>query len=100
MPISIGTAAGAMKLAGVLLVFAWLVMPPVAALFWTEKMSHSLLLALPISLLGSLAGLWVSYGKDYPTGATMVVVFGAIAAASYLLRLLIPERISPSSAQE
>jgi zinc/manganese transport system permease protein len=83
--------ASSVKMAGVLLVFTWLVMPPVAAFFWVRSMSAAVALSLPISMIGSATGLWLSYGKDWPTGATMVVVFGAVVGALYLLRLIVPD---------
>ncbi len=84
--------ASSVKLAGVLLVFTWLVMPPVAAFFWVRKFGHAVAIALPIAILGTLMGLWVSFGKDWPPGATMVVCFGAIVAVLYVFRLIIPDR--------
>jgi zinc/manganese transport system permease protein len=84
--------ASAVKMAGVLLVFTWLVMPAVIAFFWAQQMRAAVAIALPTAILGSLAGLWLSYGKDWPTGATMVVVFGGLVAVCYAARLLVPEK--------
>ena len=84
--------ASSVKLAGVLLVFTWLVMPPVAAFLWVRKLGHAVAIALPLAILGSLLGLWVSFGKDWPIGATMVVCFGAIVAVLYVIRLIVPDK--------
>jgi zinc/manganese transport system permease protein len=83
--------ASSVKIAGVLVVFSWLVMPPVIAFFWVDKMSRALMIAIPISLIGSAAGLWVSFKYDWPTGPAMVVVFGATVALVYLIKLFMPE---------
>ena len=91
--------ASSVQIAGVLVVFTWLVMPAVVAWMWADKMSTALLVAIPLSCIGSLAGLWLSMNADeelggWPTGASMVLAFGAIVAVSYVARLLIPARKS------
>lgn len=80
------------KIAGVLVVFTWLVMPPVAAFLWVDQMKHSLFIALPLCIVGSLGGLWVSAARDWPTGPAIVVVFGAVVAVLYIVKLFVPER--------
>lgn len=82
--------ASSVKLAGVLLVFTWLVMPPVAALLWIDDLTKAALVAVPISLAGSMAGLFVASRFDWQLGAALVVTFGAIVALCYIVRLLIP----------
>jgi zinc/manganese transport system permease protein len=84
--------ASSVKVAGVLVVFTWLVMPPVAAFLWVSKMKHALLVALPIAMIGSALGTWVSFTYDWPTGPAIVVVLGAIVTALYLVKLVVPER--------
>ncbi len=84
--------ASSVKLAGVLLVFTWLVMPPVAVLLWMDDLNPAALVAVPFSIIGSLLGLYVSFSMDWPTGAAMVVTFGALVSVCYVLRLLIPSR--------
>lgn len=83
--------ASSVKIAGVLVVFTWLVMPPVAALFFLDKMPRAVAVSLPIALAGSLVGLWLSYTYDWPTGPAIVVVFGTVVVAAYLVRLFLPE---------
>jgi zinc/manganese transport system permease protein len=84
--------SSSVQIAGVLLVFTWLVMPAVTVFFWLSKMRAAVAWALPLSIVMSLAGLLASQQKDWPTGATMVVVLACLVAASYLLRLLVPIR--------
>jgi zinc/manganese transport system permease protein len=84
--------ASSVKIAGVLVVFTWLVMPPVLAFFWVDRMSRGLLVSIPLALLGSAIGLWLSYRYDWPTGPAIVVVFGASVVLAYLVRLVVPER--------
>lgn len=89
--------ASSVQIAGVLLVFTWLVMPAVTVYFWARKMGTAVAWALPVSILTSLGGLVASERKDWPTGATLVVVLGAVVILSYLVRLLVP---SPSTVEE
>lgn len=84
--------ASSVQIAGVLLVFTWLVMPAVAVYFWLSRMGPAVAWAVPLSIVMSLAGLWASAQRDWPTGATMVVVLTAVVAVSYLARLLVPSR--------
>ncbi|MEQ1821613.1 MAG: metal ABC transporter permease [Fimbriimonadaceae bacterium] len=84
--------ASSVKIAGVLVVFTWLVMPPVCAFLWLNKMKHAIVMSVPISLLGTLGGLIVSYKRDWPTGPAIVVVFGAIVGLLYLVKLMVPDR--------
>jgi zinc/manganese transport system permease protein len=91
--------ASSVKVAGVLVVFTWLVMPPVIAFLWVEKMIRGMIIALPLSLLGSLGGLWLSYKYDWPTGPAIVVVFGTAVAVLYLIKLFVPDRLAVDSTQ-
>ncbi len=66
------------KLAGVLLVFAFLVIPAACALLFATTMRSRLLIGWAIGFLGSVAGITFSYAFDFPTGASVVCAFGAI----------------------
>jgi len=85
--------ASSVKVAGVLVVFTWLVMPPVCAFLLVSKFKPSLLICLPIVLIGNLAGLWMSYSRDWPTGPAIVVVFGCVVTLIYGVKLMIPRRL-------
>lgn len=84
--------ASSVKVAGVLVVFTWLVMPPVCAFLWLNKMKHAIWMSIPIALLGTMGGMVLSYKKDWPIGPAIVVVFGALVALLYVAKLLVPER--------
>ncbi len=85
--------ASSVQVAGVLVVFTWLVMPAVIATTWTKTINKALLLAVPLAWAGSMAGMYVSMTADYdrvggwPTGASIVVVFGALVLVNYVVRL-------------
>lgn len=86
--------ASSVKVAGVLVVFTWLVMPPVCAFLWLSKMKHAIALSLPISVAGTLGGLWLSFQRDWPTGPAIVSVLGAIVAIVYVAKLFARERVT------
>lgn len=67
-------------LAGVLLVFCFLIVPAMCAVLLTENLRLRLLLAWGVGLTVSAAGCCLSYLLDTPTGATIVCAFGAALA--------------------
>lgn len=68
------------RLAGVLLVFAYLIVPAAAGALLARSVAGRLLIGWGLGLLASLAGLSASYAWDLPTGATVVTTFGALLA--------------------
>ncbi|MCZ6522566.1 MAG: metal ABC transporter permease [Alphaproteobacteria bacterium] len=78
----------AVNLAGVLLVFAFLIIPAFSASLLARTFGARLALGWAIGVVGSLAGLWVSYNADLPVGATMVSVLGALPIVAALIAAL------------
>ena len=66
------------KIAGVLLVFSFLIVPPVCAMLFSNNLKVRLILGWGIGILASVLGMLISYFCDFPTGATVVCVFGVI----------------------
>jgi zinc/manganese transport system permease protein len=66
------------KIAGVLLVFSFLVVPSVCAILFSENLKIRLLIGWIVGFIASILGMAVSYYFDFPTGASVVCVFGAI----------------------
>ena len=64
------------RLAGVLLVFAYLVVPATAAAALARSARGRLLVGWALGALVSVGGLAASWTWDLPTGATVVVTFG------------------------
>jgi zinc/manganese transport system permease protein len=64
-------------IAGVLLVFCYLIVPSVAAMLYSDRIGTRLAIGWSMGTLVSLAGIWLSLAGDLPTGATIVVTFGA-----------------------
>jgi zinc/manganese transport system permease protein len=77
-------------IAGVLLVFCFLIVPSVAAMLYSEKLGTRLAIGWSVGALVSAGGVALSFFLDLPTGATIVATFGAmlilLAAARRLLR--------------
>ena len=76
------------RIAGVLLVFAYLIVPGLAGLAWGSRWGARLLLGWSIAAAVSLVGIVTSAILDIPTGATIVCVFGVALAAVWLTRRL------------
>jgi zinc transport system permease protein len=82
------TVVLAMKLVGIMLISALLILPPVAALQLARGFLPALLLSAGIGTLSVVAGLFASVALNLPTGATIIVAcFCAFVAASGLRRL-------------
>ncbi len=68
----------AVPLAGVLMVFSFLVVPAAIANLFTGDKRRLALIAWSTGALASLLGLWVSYTKDLPTGPLIVCMYGLV----------------------
>jgi len=64
-------------IAGVLLVFCFLIVPSVTAMLFTERLGIRLAIGWGMGALVSAAGVALSFLLDLPTGATIVATFGA-----------------------
>lgn len=64
------------SIAGVLLVFSYLIVPSVAAMLFCERIGTRLVFGWMMGVLASLLGMYGSYRFDAPTGATIICMFG------------------------
>ncbi|MFI5166511.1 MAG: metal ABC transporter permease [Thermoanaerobaculales bacterium] len=64
-------------IAGVLLVFCFLIVPSVAAMLFTERLGVRLAIGWTMGALVSAGGVTLSFLLDLPTGAAIVATFGA-----------------------
>ena len=74
-------------LAGVLLVFSFLIIPAAVGMLYANGV-RQLLIGWAVGVAASVAGLAASYIWDLPTGSTMVCAFGGALAIAGLLRPL------------
>ena len=66
------------RVAGVLLTFAYLIVPAVCAVMLAERWISRLAVGWGVSATASLLGLWTSYAMDVPTGAAVVCACGLL----------------------
>lgn len=85
----------AVNVAGVLLVFAFLIIPAFSASILTATLGKRLLIGWIFGVLGSMAGLWLSFSADLPVGATVVSVLGVLPIIAIALKIL--RRVSHTS---
>ncbi len=69
------------QIAGVLLVFSYLIVPAAIAALLARSVAGRLLIGWGLGFLASVLGLLASYLWDLPTGATVVTTFGLFMAA-------------------
>src|SRR6185295_440905 len=63
-------------IAGVLLVFCYLIVPSVGAMLWASRIGSRLAIGWVMGVLVSMLGMYLSVRFDLPTGATIVCTFG------------------------
>ena len=78
------------RIAGVLLVFSYLIVPAVCGINLARKLSARLLIGWMIALIGGIGGLFFSFWWDLPSGAAIVCTFGALLVVISLFALLRP----------
>jgi zinc/manganese transport system permease protein len=65
-------------IAGVLLVFCYLIVPSVAAMLYSDHIGRRLAIGWTMGTVVSALGIYLSVKLDLPTGATMVCTFGLV----------------------
>jgi zinc/manganese transport system permease protein len=80
-------------IAGVLLVFCYLIVPSVAAMLYAEGIGQRLAIGWTMGTIVSALGVYLSLVLDLPTGATIVCTFGLVLIVMAAVRpLLKPAR--------
>jgi zinc/manganese transport system permease protein len=77
------------SIAGVLLVFCYLIVPSVGAMLYAESVGRRLAIGWTMGTVVSAVGIYLSLRLDLPTGATIVCTFGAVLVLMALARLVI-----------
>jgi len=91
------------RVVGVLLVFAYLVVPAVVSLLYAQGILRRLALGWSVGGASSALGLLASYRFDLPTGATIVCAFGlvlALAAGARPVLRIVATRTIPDHRQQ
>jgi zinc/manganese transport system permease protein len=74
------------SIAGVLLVFCYLIVPSVAAMLYADTIGKRLAIGWSMGTLVSALGVYLSLRLDLPTGATIVCTFGLVLAIMAAVR--------------
>jgi zinc/manganese transport system permease protein len=76
-------------IAGVLLVFSFLVIPPVIALLFTKNKAARLAIGWSVGFLGSLFGITASIGLNLPAGPSIIGLLILLLIVSVVLSLFV-----------
>ena len=76
-------------IAGVLLVFCYLIVPSVAAMLYSDRIGRRLAIGWTMGTIVSALGIYLSVKLDLPTGATMVCTFGLVLVLMAAVRPLL-----------
>src|SRR5258705_1115458 len=76
-------------IAGVLLVFCYLIVPSVAAMLYADRIGRRLAIGWSMGTIVSALGVYLSLRLDLPTGATIVCTFGLVLVIMAIVRPLI-----------
>ncbi len=74
-----------LQIGGVLLVFSYLIVPAVCANFLAARIGALLLIGWLVATVASVAGLYVAFKSDLPTGATIVCALGAMLVLTAII---------------
>jgi len=80
-------------IAGVLLVFCYLIVPSVGAMLYAEGIGTRLAVGWTMGTVVSALGVYLSLVLDLPTGATIVCTFGVVLALMATGRVLVGARV-------
>ena len=76
----------AVNIAGILLVFAFLIIPGFSASLLVGSFGVRRILGWVLGLVSSSIGLWLSFIADLPVGATVVSMLGILPMVAVLLK--------------
>jgi zinc/manganese transport system permease protein len=84
------------SIAGVLLVFCYLIVPSVAAMLYADRIGPRLAIGWTMGTVVSALGIYLSVKLDLPTGATMVCTFGLVLIVMAVVRPLLMRGSRPA----
>jgi zinc/manganese transport system permease protein len=83
-------------IAGVLLVFSYLIVPSVAAMLFSTSIGKRLAIGWSMGALVSAIGILLSFRLDLPTGATIVCTFGIALVLMAVVWAITRRRAAPA----
>ena len=81
------------SIAGVLLVFCYLIVPSVGAMLYAQNIGPRLAIGWTMGTIVSVLGVYLSLKIDLPTGATIVCTFALVLSLMAIFRVLFMKRI-------
>ncbi len=87
------------SIAGVLLVFCYLIVPSVAAMLYSDRIGPRLAIGWTMGTIVSAVGVYLSLRLDLPTGATIVCTFGLALIIMAAVRPFI-QRTTPTDVHQ
>ncbi len=88
------------RIAGVLLVFSYLIVPAVCGIVLARRIGPRLLIGWMIALAGGIFGLFASFWWDLPSGAAIVCTFGGLLVLTSFAGMLRSKRTPLSVERE
>jgi len=68
------TVVVSLKLVGIVLIAAFLVIPAASARLLSKSFSRMTVVSVSVGMLSAVGGLWISYYLDIPSGATIILL--------------------------
>ncbi|MBN2343215.1 MAG: metal ABC transporter permease [Deltaproteobacteria bacterium] len=87
------------RIAGVLLVFVFLVAPAIMAFLLTQKLKYQLLIGWATGTLVTVMGLAVSYFGDFPSGPAVIVLYGVVLVIQGIVYYLLKSPVKMVAAR-
>ena len=84
--------ASSVRVAGVMLVFALLVIPPVVAILFSQELKIRLILGWIIGFIAAILGMLMSLRFDFPVGPSIIAVLTCILTLSVPILALVRQR--------
>jgi zinc/manganese transport system permease protein len=86
-------------IAGVLLVFCYLIVPSVGAMLFADRIGPRLAIGWTMGTLVSALGVYLSVALDLPTGATIVCTFGGVLVLMFVVHVFLHHRRQPAEVE-
>jgi zinc/manganese transport system permease protein len=94
------TVTLSVAIAGVLVVFSFLVIPAVIAFLFTSRTSYLLAIAWASGIAATVVGLYASYATDMPTGPVVVCAFALALVVAFAVRRVLGDTLRDERAGE
>jgi len=80
------TIVASLQAVGIALMLALLITPAATARLLTHRMGHMIVVAAIIGILSGIAGFYLSYYQDVPSGASIVLTMSTLFALVFVLK--------------